>query len=56
MVQRSGKLGGLKLSVNSYQRMAHITQGDPESLYGLGRYLRTPDFRLEKILEDSAVL
>ena len=47
---------GLKLSVNSYQRMAHITQGDPESLYGLGRYLRTPDFRLEKILEDSAVL
>lgn len=42
---------GIRMSVNSYQRTSTIMQGDAESLYGLGRYLRTPEFALETILE-----
>lgn len=42
---------GIRMSVNSYQRTSTLAQGDAESLYGLGRYLRTPEFALETILE-----
>lgn len=42
---------GLKMSVNSYQRTSAVEQGSPDSLYGLGRYLRTPSFALETLQE-----
>ncbi len=42
---------GIRISVNSYQRTSTITQGEANSLYGLGRYLRTPEFMLETILK-----
>ena len=43
---------GLLMSVNSYQHISTIEQGNPDSLFGLGRYLRTPSFELE-ILENA---
>lgn len=42
---------GIRMSVNSYQRTSTITQGEADSLYGLGRYLRTPEFVLETLLK-----
>ena len=42
---------GLKMSVNSYQHTSAVEQGNPNSLYGLGRYLRTPSFPLETLQE-----
>lgn len=42
---------GLKMSVNSYQHTSAVEQGNPDSLYGLGRYLRTPSFALETLQE-----
>ena len=42
---------GLKMSVNSYQHTSAVEQGNPNSLYGLGRYLRTPSFSLETLQE-----
>lgn len=42
---------GIKMSVNSYQHTSTVEQGNANSLYGLGRYLRTPKFSLESITE-----
>lgn len=44
------KEAGYKISVTSYQRMNTIRQGDPDSLFGLKRFLRTPSFDINKIL------
>lgn len=44
---------GIKMSVTSYQRTSSVERGNTDSLYGLGRYLRTPDFELESILAES---
>lgn len=44
---------GIKMSVNSYQRTSTVEQGKPETLYGLGRFLRTPQFELAAILPES---
>ncbi len=46
------KEAGILMSVNSYQHISTVEQGNPDSLFGLGRYLRTPDFDLE-ILENA---
>lgn len=46
------KDAGLVLSVNSYQRTSAVEQGNPDSLFGLGRYLRTPGFSLEILPEE----
>lgn len=43
------KEAGYKLSVTSYQRMNTIQQGNPECLFGLKRFLRTPSFDIEQI-------
>lgn len=42
---------GFKASLTSYQIMNTIEKGNPDSLYGLKRFLRTPDFSLTKIME-----
>jgi len=42
---------GFKASVTSYQKMNVIEKGNPDSLFGLKRFLRTPDFNMEKIKE-----
>lgn len=44
---------GIKMSVNSYQRTSTVIRGDRNSLYGLGRYLRTPGFSLDSIVKES---
>lgn len=44
---------GIKMSVNSYQRISTVEQGKPETLYGLGRFLRTPQFELAAILPEA---
>lgn len=41
---------GFKVSVTSYQKMNVIEQGEPDCLFGLKRFLRTPDFDMSKIL------
>ena len=41
---------GFKITLTSYQIKNVIYQGDPDSLYGLKRFLRTPDFDIAKIL------
>ena len=41
---------GFKGSLTSYQIMNTIRTGDPDSLFGLKRFLRTPDFSLEEKL------
>lgn len=41
---------GFKGSLTSYQIMNTIRSSDPDSLFGLKRFLRTPDFRLEEHL------
>jgi len=41
---------GFKGSLTSYQIMNTIRAGDPDSLFGLKRFLRTPDFVLEEHL------
>ena len=45
------KDAGIVMSVNSYQRTSVVEQGNPYSLFGLGRYLRTPSFSLEILQE-----
>lgn len=40
---------GLEASFTSYQHTSAIYRGDPDSLFGLGRYLRTPSFPIETI-------
>lgn len=44
------KEAGLKASVTSYQKMNVIEKGNPDSLFGLKRFLRTPDFDMNKII------
>jgi hypothetical protein len=41
---------GFKISLTSYQINNTIRQGDPNSLLGLKRFLRTPDFDINKII------
>ena len=41
---------GFKITLTSYQIKNIIHQGDPDSLYGLKRFLRTPDFDITKII------
>lgn len=40
---------GIEASFTSYQHTSEIRRGDPDSLFGLGRYLRTPSFHIETI-------
>ena len=44
------KEAGYKVSVTSYQTMNTIRQGEPNSLFGLKRFLRTPDFDMNRII------
>lgn len=44
------KEAGYKISVTSYQRMNTIEQGNPDTLFGLKRFLRTPSFDMNQIL------
>ena len=41
---------GFEVTFTSYQHTSAVTRGEPESLYGLGRYLRTPSFDIKKII------
>ena len=41
---------GFDVTFTSYQHTSTVNQGQPESLYGLGRYLRTPSFDIKKII------
>lgn len=41
---------GFDLTFTSYQHTSTVEKGNPESLYGLGRYLRTPSFDIKKII------
>ena len=41
---------GFKISVTSYQKTNVIEKGNPDSLFGLKRFLRTPDFDMNKII------
>ncbi|MGN0736281.1 MAG: polysaccharide deacetylase family protein [Anaerovoracaceae bacterium] len=41
---------GFLVTFTSYQHTSTVNQGQPESLYGLGRYLRTPSFDIKKII------
>lgn len=41
---------GFKVTVTSYQKINTIEMGNPDSLFGLKRFLRTPDFDMDKIL------
>ena len=44
------KEAGFKISLTSYQKMNEIRRGDSDSLFGLKRFLRTPDFDMNKII------
>lgn len=44
---------GFKVTLTSYQKMNTIERGNPESLFNLKRFLRTPDFLLEDHLNPS---
>lgn len=41
---------GFDVTFTSYQHTSTVNRGQPESLYGLGRYLRTPSFDINKII------
>lgn len=41
---------GFKVSLTSYQIKNTVEQGNPNSLFGLKRFLRTPDFDINKII------
>lgn len=41
---------GFKMTLISYQKMNEIKKGDPDCLFGLKRFLRTPDFDMNKII------
>ena len=41
---------GFDVTFTSYQHTSTVNRGRPESLYGLGRYLRTPSFDINKII------
>lgn len=41
---------GFKMSLTSYQKMNTIEKGNSDTLFGLKRFLRTPDFDMNKII------
>lgn len=41
---------GFKITLTSYQKMNNIRKGFPDDLFGLKRFLRTPDFDMNKII------
>lgn len=41
---------GFEITLTSYQKTNKIRKGKPEDLFGLNRFLRTPDFDMEKII------
>lgn len=41
---------GFDVTFTSYQHTSTVTRSKPESLFGLGRYLRTPSFDINKII------
>ena len=41
---------GFVVTFTSYQHTSTVNRWQPESLYGLGRYLRTPSFDIKKII------
>lgn len=45
---------GMQATFTSYQRTSVVRRGDADSLYGLGRYLRTPRFDITKITENAS--
>ena len=45
---------GFKISLTSYQIMNTIEKGNPDSLFGLKRFLRTPEFSMEKLRVDNS--
>lgn len=44
------KEAGFKVSVTSYQKINIINRDDPDCLFGLKRFLRTPDFDISDII------
>lgn len=44
------KEAGIKISLTSYQKMNLLEAGEPDALFGLKRFLRTPDFDMNKII------
>ena len=47
------KAVGIRASFTSYQHTSELRRGDADSLFGLGRYLRTPQFDIAKIAENA---
>ena len=47
------KAVGIRASFTSYQHTSELRRGDADSLLGLGRYLRTPQFDIAKIAENA---
>lgn len=45
---------GMQATFTSYQRTSVVRRGDADSLYGLGRYLRTPRFDITKIAGNAS--
>lgn len=43
---------GFDATFVSWQHTSSVKAGAPETLYGLGRWLRTPEFRMESIIAD----
>ena len=41
---------GFKITLTSYQKMNKVRKGFPDDLFGLKRFLRTPDFDMNKII------
>lgn len=41
---------GFKITLISYQKINHLKKGNPDCLYGLKRFLRTPDFDMNEII------
>ncbi|MFR8854741.1 MAG: hypothetical protein ACLVHQ_07545, partial [Oscillospiraceae bacterium] len=41
---------GFKITLISYQKMNQLEKGNPDCLYGLKRFLRTPDFDMNEII------
>jgi peptidoglycan/xylan/chitin deacetylase (PgdA/CDA1 family) len=44
------KEAGFKMSLTSYQKKNTIERGNPDSLFGLKRFLRTPNFDINSII------
>ena len=41
---------GFKMTLTSYQKVNTVYQGEPDSLFGLKRFLRDPGFDMEDII------